>query len=124
MDILITLYIISWVAVPVGLAWTIWTWWRSSPKVESPKWRSYLGLTAFSLAGISALLFLFLAIWARVRGGFPFYDPVVLRCYRVGFILGAGGFTLSLLGNGKVRWPACVISFAMMFMWLVAAAGE
>ena len=124
MDILITLYIISWVAVPVGLAWTIWIWWRSSPKVESPKWRSYLGLAAFSLTGISALLFLFLAIWARVRGGFPFYDPVVLRCYRVGFILGAGGFILSLLGKGKVRWPACVISFAMMFMWLVAAAGE
>jgi hypothetical protein len=124
MGILIGLYLISWIAVPVGLACTIWTWWRSSPKVESPKWRSYLGLAAFSLAGISALLFPFLAIWARVRGGFPFYDPVLLRCYGLGFILGAGGFLLSLLGKGKVRWPACVISFAMMFIWLMASTAE
>jgi hypothetical protein len=124
MGVLIALYLISWITVPVGLAWTIWIWQRSSPKIESPKWRSYLGLGAFSAAGISALLFLFLAIGARVRGGFRFYNPVLLRCYGLGCILGAGGFLLSLLGKGKVRWPACVISFAMMFMWLVAASGE
>jgi hypothetical protein len=124
MGILVGFYIISWIAVPVGLTWTIWTWWNSSPRVESPEWRSYLGLGALNLAGISALLFLFLAIWARVRGGFPFYDPVLLRCYGLGFITGAGGFLLSLPGKGKVRWPACVISFAMMFIWIMAASSE
>jgi hypothetical protein len=124
MGVLIGFYLISWVFVPVALGWTIWTWWRSSPKFESPKWRSYLGFGAFSLAGISTLLFPFLAIWARVRGGFPFYDPVLLRCYGLGFMLGVGGFLLSLPGKGKVRWPACAISFAMMFIWLMAASAE
>ena len=124
MGILIGLYVICWLAVPVGLAWTAWTWWKSSPKVEPPKWRSYLGLGAFGLANASALLFLFLAIWARVRGGFQHYDPVLIRCYGLGFILGAGSFVLSLPGKGKVRWPACVISVAMMFVWLVATSWE
>jgi hypothetical protein len=70
------------------------------------------------------MLWFALVAWAVARGGFPFYDPVLLRCYGIGLLLGLGGFVTSLPGKGKLRWPACFISFAMVFMWFVAASGE
>jgi len=124
MVIFIALYLLLLLAPPVAFGLTLWMWWKSSPRFEPPKWRSYLGFGGFSSCGASVLLFLFLAIWARIRSGFQFYEPVLLRCYGVGFLLGLGGFLLGLIGKGKLRWPALVISFAMIFLWLVSAASE
>jgi hypothetical protein len=79
---------------------------------------------AFSVGGLSVVLWYFLVAWAVLRGGFRYYDPFVLRCYAVGMLLGLGGIVLGLPGKGKLRWPACLISFAMVLMWFVAASME
>jgi hypothetical protein len=41
-----------------------------------------------------------------------------------GKFLGLSGIVFALLGNGKLRWPACLISLVMVFMWLEASAFE
>jgi hypothetical protein len=122
--VILPLYLLGWVLVPVTVAWAIRRWWKSEPRFELPAWRSYLALTAFSLGGLPVLLWFVLVIWAVSRGGFRFYDPTLLRSYGIGLLLGLGGFVASLAGKGKLRWPACFISFAMVFMWFVAASGE
>jgi hypothetical protein len=123
MSFVIPLYLLCWVLVPVTLGWALRRWWKSEPRFELPLWRSQLAFAAFSLGGLSVMLWFVLVIWARLRG-FRHYDPILLRSYGVGLLLGLGGFASSILGKGKLRWPACLISFAMVFMWFVAASME
>ena len=122
--IIIPLYLACWILVPIAAVWAMAIWLGSETKFEAPRWRSYLATGAFGLGGLSVLLWFFLAIWAFLRGGFRFYDPVLLRSYGIGLLLGLGGFITSLPGKGKLRWPACFVSFAMVFMWLIAASME
>jgi hypothetical protein len=124
MSVLIPLYLVCWVLAPVTLGWAFRRWWRSEPRFELPVWRSQLAFAAFSLGGLSVTLWFVLVIWSMARGGFPYYDPILLRCYGVGLLLGFGGFLFGLPGKGKLRWPACLISSAMVFMWLIAASME
>ncbi len=106
------------------LAWAVWRWARAHPRIVEPTWRSYAAFAAISLAGISWLLWLISEIWARVIGGFPYYDPVLLRFYRWGGLTCLAGLLASFAGKGKLRWPACFISLVMVFMWFAAAIGE
>jgi len=124
MVVVITLYLICWVIVPVTVGLALRSWWKSEPRWELPLWRSRLAFAAFSLGALSVVLWFVLLIWARVGGGFPFYDRVLLRCYGLGLLLGLGGFVLSLPSKGKLRWPACFISFAVVFMWIVTSSFE
>ena len=123
MNIIVPFYVLGWLLVPVTIGWAILRWWASESKFESPQWRSSLAFGAFGLGGASALLYFVLVLWAVIKP-FRFYDPFLLRCYGVGLLLGLVGFLLSLPGKGKLRWPACFISFAMAFMWFVAASME
>ena len=122
--LIITLYPACWVLVPVAAVWAIRRWRKSESKLETPRWRSLLAFVAFGMGGVSALLWFALAFWAVAIRPFPFYDPFLLRCYGVGLLLGLVGFILGLPGKGKLRWPACFISFAMVFMWFVTASME
>ena len=106
------------------LMWAFRRWWGSSPRIGLPAWRSYVAIGAFCLATLSFLLWLTLVAWARAIGGFPFYDPVVMRFYGLGFLTGASGIAMSLAGKGRLRWPACGVSALMTFLWIAAASGE
>jgi hypothetical protein len=106
------------------LFWAIWRWAHVSPRIGRPTWRYYVAFAAASLAGVSSLLWVISLVWARVIGGFPFYDPILLRFYRWGFLTAAGGLLVSLVGKGKLRWPTCGLSALMVLFWFAAALGE
>ena len=106
------------------LAWAIWRWLRTPPRIVEPAWRSYVAFAAISLAGVSLLLWLISVIWARVIGGFPYYDPVLLHFYRWGGTTSLFGLLVSFAAKGKLRWPACGLSFLMTLLWAMAAMGE
>ncbi len=108
----------------VIFAWAIWRWLRASPRIGVPAWRSYVAIVAIGLAGVSALLWVVSLIWARAIGGFPFYDPVLLRFYRWGFLTSALGLFVSFVGKGKLRWPTTGLSLLMSMLWFMAATGE
>jgi|SRR5579864_5604047 len=106
------------------LAWTLWRWSRSAPRIVEPAWRSYVAFTAIALAGASSLLWLVSIIWARVIGGFPYYDSTLLTFYRWGGLTSLAGLLVSFVGKGKLRWPACGLSALMSLLWFMAAMGE
>jgi hypothetical protein len=104
--------------------WAIRRWARDPERISKPRWRSYVAFVAFGLVSASSLLWFVSIIWAHVIGGFPFYDPVLLRFYRWGFLTSMSGLLTSFIGKGKLRWPACGLSALMTFLWLAAAEGE
>jgi len=106
------------------LFWAVWRWARSTPRISTPAWRSYVAFLATTFVGLSALLWITSLIWARIIGGFPFYDPLLLRFYRWGFLTSLAGLLASTLGKGKLRWPSCALSVLMAFLWFMAATGE
>ena len=106
------------------LFWAVWRWARATPRIATPAWRSYVAFAATAFVGLSALLWVISLVWARVIGGFPFYDPILLRFYRWGFLTGAVGLLTSLIGKGKLRWPSCGLSALMIFLWFAAASSE
>src|SRR5215469_14041666 len=102
------------------VVWALLRWDKSAPRFEKPLWRSCTAFAAFCFSVASVLLWVFTAIWALARRGFPYYDPVLLRIYGFGALLGLIGFLVSLPGKGKLRWPACGVAALMTFLWLVA----
>jgi hypothetical protein len=104
--------------------WAFRRWLRASPRIAAPAWRSYSAICAFCFALVSFILWLVLFAWAQVVGGFPYYDPFVLRFYGFGFLTGTIGLLCGLIGKGKLRWPACGMSALMAFLWLAAASSE
>ena len=113
-----------YLAPPAILIWAVQRWWRTSPRIDVPTWRSYLALVAIGLAGTSSLLWLISLVWAKVIGGFAYYDPVLLRFYRWGSLTGLSGLLVSFGAKGKLRWPACGLSSLMVLLWSMAAMGE
>src|SRR5215469_15186469 len=111
--------------IPSGLlVWALQRWIQSKPRFELPHWRSYTAFAAFCVSAASVTLWVFTGIWALARGGFPYYDPVLLRLYSFGFFSSLTALLISLPGKGKLRWPACGIGVLMTFLWFAAATSE
>src|ERR1043165_7604142 len=84
-----------YLALPLGVSigWVRWL------KRETPLTAfSILSLIAFGLATCSGSLAIGSLIYGRAIGGFPFYDPRLLRIYRWGGSLSLGGFFLGVFG--------------------------
>ena len=72
-------------------------WAKNRPLLAS---FSLLSLVAFGLVTCSGLLAVYSLIYAHAIGGFPYYDPRLLRFYRWGGMLSLGGSfsALSVVG--------------------------
>ena len=88
---------------------------------------SVVSLVGFSLATCSALLALVSLIYAPAIGGFPYYDPRLLRFYRWGGILSDAGLILGIIGcwrRHSLRWYAPLCALGVSVFWGAAAMGE
>lgn len=86
-----------------------------------------LSLIGFALATASGLLAVSSVVWAHAIGGFPYYDPRLLRMYRWGGLLSLSGLVLGIAGAwrpGPVRWLAPVCSLGTALFWFASAMGE
>src|SRR5215467_2296663 len=113
-----------YLALPLGVSigWIRWLKRRTSLTPFS-----ILSLIAFGLATCSGLLAIGSLIYAHAIGGFPFYDPRLLRIYRLGGSLSLGGFVLGIVGcwgRAPLRWYAPLCSFGMFVFWAFSAMGE
>jgi hypothetical protein len=93
----------------------------------SETWLSRLSPAALGLATCSGLLAVISVVYAHAIGGFPYYDPRLLRFYKWGGMLADGGLLLGIVGcwsRNPLRWYAPLCSLGMSVFWVTAAMGE
>jgi hypothetical protein len=106
---------------------TIWGWIRWTSRSHLPGLSSILSLIGFALATASGILAISTLMYGRAIGGFQYYDPLLLRIYRLGALLSLIGILFSLSGAwrpGPLRWHAPICSAGMLLFWFVQAMGE
>jgi hypothetical protein len=114
-EIVLVIFVIAvYVALPAGIiaGWIRWLR-RRAPETRF----SFLSLLAFGLATCSGLLALISLIYAHAIGGFPYYDPRLLRFYRWGSILADVGLVLGIIGcwrRNPLRWYAPSVLWACL----------
>jgi hypothetical protein len=104
-----------------------WGWVRWEKSSQHFEWGSALSLVGFVLASAACLLGVGTTIYARAIGGFPFYDPRLLRIYRWGILLSLLGLLCSVAGiwhRNSIRWHAPLASLGMLVYWFLSAASE
>src|SRR5438477_12901352 len=95
-EILMVLFRVGFYA---GLpALLIWGWVRWFKRTQPRTLSSILSLVGLSLATASALLAIPSTVYAHAIGGFPYYDPRLLRIYRWGGLLSLSGIVFGFAG--------------------------
>lgn len=120
----VTLIIGGYFAAPALLIWG-WVRWTQRPKQRTLC--SILSLAGFSLATASALLAVLTTMYAVSIGGFPFYDPRLLRVFRWGILLSLTALALAISGvwgPSSLRWHAPACGFGTLMFWAMAASSE
>jgi hypothetical protein len=124
-------YMFAWVFVVIAYivlpAAIVWGWVRWLRRAQPHTLLSALSLVALGLGSASALLAFSSIIYAHVIGGFPFYDPRLLRIYRWGTLLSLSGLVCGIIGiwrPGPLRWlaPACAVG--TFLYWIAMASTE
>lgn len=113
-----------YVALPVAIL-SGWIHWAKQPKSLTPF--SVLSMVGFFLATCSALLAIGGLLYAHAIGGFPFYDPRLMRLYRWGGRLSLAGIALGIIGcfrRNTLRWYAPICSVGVLIFWFGAAFAE
>jgi hypothetical protein len=113
-----------YVGVPALLIWGWIRWFRRTQPRTLPSILSSIGL---ALATASAILAVSSVLYAHAIGGFPYYDPRLLRMYRWGGLLSLSGLVFGIAGvwrPGPLRWLAPVCSFGTALFWFASAMGE
>lgn len=120
----IGLFLAGYLLSPTVLIWG-WVRWIRRPKQKTVT--SVLSFLAFVLATLSALVAVSGMIYSLAIGGFPHYDPRLMKIMAVGGLVSVGSLTFSLAGiwrASSLRWHAPVSAIATLAFWLAAAAGE
>ena len=123
-SVLMLLIVVVYLSLPVLV---IWGWIRWSTRTQPRTLFSILSLIGFTLATTSGLLAVSSLLYAHAIGGFPFYDPLLMRIYRWGGLLSLSGIVFGIAGvwrPGPVRWLAPVCSFGTLLFWFASAMGE
>lgn len=118
------LFAVAYLVAPITIIWGWSRWWRS-PNIGSAT--SILALCGFVLASASALLGLMTIGCAQLIHGFRYYDPVLLRIFRIGAMLSLSSIVSALGGvwrANSLRWHSLVAGLSTLSFWIVAAAGE
>ncbi len=96
-----------YVGLPAVMIWG-WVRWLKHKQPRTPF--SILSLIGFALATASGLLAASSVLYAHAIGGFPFYDPLLLRIYRWGALAGGQPFQAPrrpLASWGAALSPVC-----------------
>src|SRR5580704_11923461 len=111
-----------------AIAFVLVTGWVRWARQSQPRNAfSYIALIGFSLANVSLIIAAAGIIYARKIGGFPYYDPRLMRLFRWGGTFSLGGLPFSAVGvwrRSALRWYAVALSILTLFFWFASAAGE
>jgi hypothetical protein len=86
-----------------------------------------MAFVGFVFASMSFLLAAGSMIAAAWKGGFRYYDPVLLRIFRWGLLLSLAGILFGIGGawrRSALRWHAPTLATGMFFFWFFSALSE
>jgi hypothetical protein len=118
------LLVVEYVGLPAVL---IAGWSRLLRHPGHPGGLAKVSLIGFLLGSASALLAVGSQLYAHWIGGFQYYDPPLLRIYRIGLLLSLCGLICAAIGafrRNALRWYAPALSFGMFVLWFMWAVGE
>jgi hypothetical protein len=105
----------------------VWGWVRWARHKNPITLFSILSLIGFALATLSESIAISMVIYARLTGGFDFYDPILMKIYAVGTLLSLVGFIFAIVGIWKpssLRWLALGCTVGTLLYWFIQAASE
>jgi hypothetical protein len=105
----------------------VWGWARWIRRSKTLTITAGLSLAGFALATASGLLGVISVVYASWTGGFPFYDPRLMRIIRWGSLLSLVAFVFSLGGiwrSNSLRWIAPISALGTFFFWFASAIAE
>jgi len=111
----------------VGPISMIWGWLDWAIKPAQPGRLKFLSLAGFTLGSASVLLAAGSLAYSHSIGGFPFYDPLLMRIYATGSSLSLLALLFGIAGVWRkhlLRWRAVLIAACTLFMWFTFAMGE
>lgn len=112
------------VAAPVFLVWG-WIRWIRAPKSRDLFAAS--ALIALICASASAAAAVVGVIYSGMIGGFPYYDPRLLRIISIGLLIALIGLLFGLTGawrRNSLRWLGWLSALGMLAFWVCVAEGE
>ncbi len=122
--VLVFLVIGICIALPAVIIWG-WVRWMKHRGLRTTL--STLSLVGFALGTVSGLLAIGVTLYARAVEGFSFYDPALMKIYRLGTLLSIVAMVFAILGlwrPSSLRWHAPACALGTLVFWLAAAAGE
>jgi len=105
----------------------VWGWLDWAIKPAAPGGLKFLSLIGFAFGSASVLLAVGSLTYSHSIGGFAYYDPLLMKIYKTGFLLSLSGLILGLSGVWRkhlLRWRAIGLSVSTMLMWFAFAMGE
>ena len=117
------LFAVGYLLSPAMLIWG-WLRWANQPRLRTIP--SILSFAGFILATASAVLAVSSIAYAQVHR-FPYYDPLLLRIFRLGALLSLAGISFGIGGIWRpnaLRWHAPVSGACMLLFWIMMASGE
>jgi hypothetical protein len=115
--------ILCYGAIAFVLAFGI-NWARRSPKQDTSL---VFAIASFSLVTGSVAIAISSMLYARKIGGFPHYDPMLMRILRWGFCLSLAAVIIAYKGvprRSTNRWLLLTLSIGMMMFWLLTMLEE
>jgi hypothetical protein len=112
------------VVTPLVMVWG-WIRWARHEK----RWTilAILSFIGFVLASASAALAVSSFIYGNIIGGWPYYDPRLIRIFACGALLSALALLSSFAGvwrRNTLRWYALFCSFGTLVFWIATAGME
>jgi hypothetical protein len=103
-------------------SWVCWS--RSDVKLVAPRWRSSVSLIGFLAVNISLAVFIAVAVHAIFTGGLPYYHPVLILAFRVGFLGALLGSLAALVGKGQLDKPTIISSLLCFLIWFAEGLAQ
>ena len=103
-------------------SWVRWS--RTEVKLTPPRWRSAVTTTGFAAASISLAVIIALGAHAIFTGGLPYYHPILMLAFRIGFLTALIGVLAALIGKGQLEKPTIISSLLCLLIWFAEALAQ
>jgi hypothetical protein len=113
--------IVEYAVVPALIVWGWMRWFKRRRPIAV---FSVLSLFSFALATVSAICAFWSILYARYAGGLPYYDPLLLKLFRLGSLASLAAMLVALAAVWRpspLRWHALACAAATLFFWFAAA---